>query len=182
MSRTLPNCWTQGDSTSSEAGAAISEIKRQSSSESLSAAPTEDSGIDDDDDDGIASPNLSARLQAELKGAVRDPPYFLCVTNSTLRGKGDSLCYHPAVIGKHGRSLPEVPSRAGFTALMRPVKSLEASLQRQNVLRRHSEPRKRSAGRRNSDEVQEDEKNPGRPHYEDEESYDEETDEDEWLP
>ncbi|EGO56791.1 hypothetical protein NEUTE1DRAFT_123243, partial [Neurospora tetrasperma FGSC 2508] len=70
--------------------AAASETKRRTSSESLSPAPTEDADIDDDEDD------------AELKGPVRDPPCFLCVTKVTLRGKGDSVCHHPANI-RHGR-------------------------------------------------------------------------------
>ncbi|KAK3490514.1 uncharacterized protein B0T23DRAFT_163570 [Neurospora hispaniola] len=239
---------------SSASVAAASEVKRRTSSESLSPAPTEDADIDDDEDG------------AELKGPVRDPPCFLCVTKVTLRGKGDSVCHHPAII-RHGRwacvgcrkygkrcesspdlvvqawkawkaepratvaaeralkalrticaacrnlrqlvkmgmipsatvetllsggdlypeidegsSLPGVPSRAEFTALKRRVKSVEASLQRQNVLRRHPEPRKRRAGRGNSDQVKKDDKGPELPDSEDEESYEEEETEDEWLP
>lgn len=81
-----------------------------------------------------------------------------------------------------GSSLPEVPSRAEFTALKRRVKSVEASLQCQNILRRHPEPRKRRAGRGNSDQVKKDDKGSELPDSEDEESYDEGETEDEWLP
>ncbi|KAK3344951.1 hypothetical protein B0H65DRAFT_465072 [Neurospora tetraspora] len=236
---------------SSSPVAAVSELKRHSSSESLSPAPTEDGGIDDDDDDD----DDDDKDGTELKSHVRDPPCFLCVVK-TMRGK-DSVCYGPAIINHERRTcvnckkcrrrcdpspelvlqsfqawkaersgtvaseramktlkatcaayrnlqqlvkvgmvpnstvetllsggdpfLPEVPSRAEFTALMRRVKSLEASLQRQNVLRGHSGARTKKAGRRKPDEVKKDEKDPELPDHEDEESYDEET-EDEWLP
>ncbi|EAA33903.3 hypothetical protein GE21DRAFT_3016 [Neurospora crassa] len=154
---------------SSASVAAASETKRRTSSESLSPVPTENAYIDDDEDG------------AELKGPVRNPPCFLCVTKVTLRDKGDSVCdLYPEI--DEGSSLPEVSSRAEFTALKRRVKSVEASLRRQAILRRHSEPRKRRAGRGNSDQVKKDDKGPELPDSEDEESYEKEETEDEWLP
>ncbi|KAK3487037.1 hypothetical protein B0T13DRAFT_491868 [Neurospora crassa] len=220
--------------SSASVAAAASETKRRTSSESLSPVPTENADIDDDEDG------------AELKGPVRDPPCFLCVTKVTLRGKGDSYgkrcesspdlvvqawkawkaepratvaaeralkalrticaaCRNLRQLVKmgmipsatvetllsggdlypeidEGSSLPEVPSRAEFTALKRRVKSVEASLQRQTILRRHPEPRKRRAGRGNSDQVKKDDKGSELSEPEDSESYDEEETEDEWLP
>lgn len=81
-----------------------------------------------------------------------------------------------------GGSLPGVPSRAEFTALKRRVKSVEASLQRQHILRRHPEPRKRRAERGNLDQVKQDDKGSELPDSEEEESFDEAETEDEWLP
>lgn len=90
----------------------------------------------------------------------------------------------PYPVPEVDNSLPGVPSRAEFTALMRRVNTREKSLQRQNVLRGNSAVRKGRSGRRNSGEVKEDDEDPELPDYEDEESYDEgqSNGADEWLP
>lgn len=90
----------------------------------------------------------------------------------------------PYPVPEVDNSLPGVPSRAEFTALVRRFNSLEASLQRQNVLHGNSGARKRRSRGRNSGEVKEDDEDPKLRDYEDEESYDEGQSDgaDEWLP
>ncbi|KAK3392612.1 hypothetical protein B0T20DRAFT_456069 [Sordaria brevicollis] len=80
-----------------------------------------------------------------------------------------------------------VPSRGEFAALMRRVKSLEASVQLQKVLRGRAGARTKPAGRRKPDEAEKDEKDPELPDNGDyEQTCDEDEGrsdgEDEWLP
>ena len=68
--------------------------------------------------------------------------------------------------------LPEVPSRAEFTALIKRMRSLEASLQRRSVLRGQSGARKRRSKRHKPvEDFKANEEDPELPDYnEDEES------------